>query len=58
MKKWSHKNFAEKFWTSTEQIGKKLLPGSGETEFWYTALYKYYSNVFVFAGIGPTTELK
>ena len=32
MKKSSHKNFAKKFLIRTEQIEKRLLPGSGETD--------------------------
>ena len=32
MKKLSEKNFVKKIQTVTEQIEKKLLPGSGETD--------------------------
>ena len=31
MKKWSQKNFTQKFWVATEKIEKWLLPGSGGT---------------------------
>ena len=33
IKKWSEKKFVKKFWRATEQIGKRLLPGSGETDY-------------------------
>ena len=32
MKKWSEKKIVKKIETATEQIRKRLLPGSGETD--------------------------